>query len=73
MASQREMEDWSLPKTIVHTSATITPPVDFTLDGGNVNFQIIGDRLWMCIDGHCMLRIKGFKNVTCDHVEDPRE
>ena len=66
MASQREMEDWCIPKVIKHTNLMITPPVNFTLTGGNVNFQIIDEKLWMCIDGHCMLRVKGFENVTLD-------
>ena len=39
-------------------------PVDYTVDGGLVNLQIDRNKAWICINGQCAIRIRGFEKFT---------
>ena len=39
-------------------------PDDFELKGGDLNLDVTGYRLWLCYNGECMIRVRGFKKFT---------
>ena len=42
-------------------------PVDFELEkGGNLNLEVKGNKLWLCYNGECLIRARGFEEVTVE-------
>ena len=41
-------------------------PCDFELDGGNLNLEVKGGKLWICFNGECLIRVRGFDEFSID-------
>lgn len=46
----------------------IEPPVDFEAEEEDLNIMIsaLGDKVWVCINGVSVFRVRGIKNLTID-------
>jgi hypothetical protein len=47
-------------------------PVDFTVNGGNVNIMAdcMAHKLWLCINGQAAVRIRGYETLTEDMINE---
>lgn len=53
----------------VKDSNATSLPVDFTLDGGDVNLQYdhFAKKVWLCFSGQAAIRIRGFKEFAINN------